>query len=76
MSKTVKFIVDQALRVETVFPEGKIKILTKQSQKRVKFTDDEVLVLISCMFLCTLTQVSHTLEMPDPNTFIQMITRD
>ena len=49
--------------------------------KSVRFSDDEVLVLISCMFMCTFprTRLQPCIEkakMPWFSTFIQILTRD
>jgi len=46
-----KFIVEQALKAPELFPAGKLEVLTKYHQGTLTFTDQEVLVLVSLMFL-------------------------
>jgi hypothetical protein len=46
-----KFIVEQALRAPELFPTGSLKVLTKYHPGSLTFTDHQVLVLVSLMFL-------------------------
>ncbi len=67
-----------------MFPTKKIKLLRSQAQgKTVQFTEDQCLVLISCMFMCIMPQNEkqhctkfHKVKLPKSNTFISMLTRD
>ena len=46
-----KFIVEQALKAPELFPSGSLKVLTKYHPGSLTFTDQQVLVLVSLMFL-------------------------
>lgn len=79
---TTRFIITQCLRVEEMYPEGKLKLLRKQQpNKKLGYTEDQCLVLISLMFMCLIPPKKFQpaqvkVKLGKSTTFLDMLMRD
>ena len=63
LTNIIPFIASNALKIEQLYPSGKLPCLIQSKQNIVKFTSEQILSLISLCFFCALpAQEADTLD--------------
>ena len=69
---TVQYMAELTLRMDVLFPKGKIKILQRHWSKIIIYTSEEVACLIAMGFFCLYVKPRSELAMPPPINFTRL----